>query len=186
MKSSNRRKSKGKNDSPAPGPSNTTGGFPRAAMVAVVVIGLIGLAFWWSRSNSTRSLPPESPQEQVVATTATSPPSTPPPAAEQKPDFQTLKGKWVRPDGGYVIDIKSVDEGGKIEATYSNPRPINVSKAEASRGGGATRVFIELRDVNYPGSTYTLIYLPERDLLQGTYYQALQQQNFEVFFERMK
>jgi hypothetical protein len=45
-------------------------------------------------------------------------------------------------------------------------------------------VFVELRDVNYPGSTYALTYDAERDQLKGIYYQAAMQQQFEVFFVR--
>jgi hypothetical protein len=56
----------------------------------------------------------------------------------------------------------------------------------ASRDGAAVEVFIELRDANYPGSTYNLTYDPQSDQLQGIYYQAALQQQFEVFFVRMK
>ena len=101
-----------------------------------------------------------------------------------KADFQKLKGKWLRPDGGYVLDIKSVAEGGKLDASYVNPRPIHVAKAEASQVDDAVKVFIELRDVNYPGSTYDLTYDPQSDSLQGIYYQAALQQRFEVVFVR--
>lgn len=38
--------------------------------------------------------------------------------------FRSLPGRWVRPDGGYVIAIKSVDAGGKLEASYANPNPL--------------------------------------------------------------
>jgi hypothetical protein len=48
------------------------------------------------------------------------------------------------------------------------------------------KVFIELRAPNYPGSTYTLTYDPQQDQLQGAYFQAVQQQNFNVNFVRMK
>ena len=63
---------------------------------------------------------------------------------------------------------------------------INVSKAEASQDNGAIKVFIELRDANYPGSTYNLTYDPGTDQLQGIYFQAALQQQFEVFFVRVK
>jgi len=43
-----------------------------------------------------------------------------------------------------------------------------------------------LRDVNYPGSTYTLDFLPEQDRLIGAYFQAALQQTFEVEFVRQK
>jgi hypothetical protein len=108
----------------------------------------------------------------------------PAPAATLNPGFEKLKGRWLRPDGGYIVEIRSVDETGKMDASYFNPKPINVSKAEAFLKGGVTTVFIELRDVNYPGSTYTLAYDPEHDQLSGVYFQALQQQSFEVAFVR--
>ena len=72
-----------------------------------------------------------------------------------------------------------------MEAAYFNPRPIHVARAEASRDGSATKIFVELRDVNYPGSTYTLIYEPTNDQLKGIYFQAALKQQFEVFFERL-
>jgi hypothetical protein len=104
--------------------------------------------------------------------------------AEAKPDFSRLKGRWLRPDGGYVVEVKAVEENGRMDAAYFNPRPIHVARAEASGDGAVLRVFIELRDVNYPGSTYTLAYDPATDQLTGNYFQALQQQNFDVVFVR--
>ena len=101
-----------------------------------------------------------------------------------KPGFEELKGRWRRPDGGYVIEIRNVDASGKMDVAYSNPKPINVSKAEATREGSVTKVFIELRDSGYPGSTYTLTYDPQSDQLKGVYFQAAIQQNFEVVFFR--
>lgn len=107
-------------------------------------------------------------------------------AAESKTSFQVLKGKWLRPDGGYVIDITAIDDSGKMQAAYLNPGPINVSKAQATQDGSVTKVFIELRDTGYPGSTYTLTYDPRNDRLQGIYFQAAMQQSFDVYFVRMK
>jgi hypothetical protein len=106
--------------------------------------------------------------------------------AQATPEFGVLKGRWVRPDGGYVIVIKSVDPSGKIDATYLNPNPINVAKAEVSREGGALRAFLELRGAGYPGSTYTLTYEPRSDSLIGVYFQAVMQRKFDVVFQRAK
>ena len=100
--------------------------------------------------------------------------------------FDTLKGRWLRPDGGYILEIRSVDSSGKIDAVYLNPKPINIAKAEATRDGSTVKVFVELRAPNYPGSTYTLTYDPQQDQLKGIYFQALQQQRFDVEFVRMK
>lgn len=122
------------------------------------------------------------------AVNAPSAPAAPPaPAATPNPEFRKLPGKWQRPDGGYVIEIKAVDEqSGKMDAAYFNPQPINVAKAMATRDGTSTRVFIELRGTNYPGSTYTLAYNPTTDQLQGIYFQAAMNQQFEVIFQRLK
>jgi len=38
--------------------------------------------------------------------------------------------------------------------------------------------------VNYPGSTYRLTYDPGRDVLAGLYFQAIEQQTFDVEFVR--
>ena len=100
--------------------------------------------------------------------------------------FDNLNGRWLRPDGGYVLEIRAVDASGKIDGTYLNPKPINIAKAEATRDGSTLKVFIELRAPNYPGSTYTLTYDPQHDQLRGIYFQAVQRQNFNVFFVRMK
>ena len=100
--------------------------------------------------------------------------------------FGRLNGRWLRPDGGYVLEIRGADAGGAIEVTYLNPRPINVSRTEATREGSALKVFVELRAPGYPGSRYTLIYDPERDQLEGAYFQAVLGQTFDVFFTRIK
>ena len=75
---------------------------------------------------------------------------------------------------------------GSMAAGYFNPKSIHVAQAEASREGGVMKVFIELRDVNYPGSTYTLTYDPASAQLKGVYYQAVEKQRFPVAFVQMK
>jgi len=100
--------------------------------------------------------------------------------------FRALSGRWLRPDGGYILDIRDVDARGKIDAVYLNPRPINVARAEATGDGATLQVFVELRAPGYPGSTYTLRYEPQRDQLEGSYFQAALQQRFAVVFVRMK
>ena len=107
-------------------------------------------------------------------------------SSEKAGNFRNLVGRWLRPDGGYVMEIRSVDSGGRMDAAYFNPRPIHVSRAEASWKKGVQQVFIELRDTGYPGSTYTLIYNRQQDMLIGTYFQAAIGQNFEVVFGRAK
>lgn len=101
-------------------------------------------------------------------------------------DFAKLNGRWQRPDGGYVLAIKSIAAGGAIDAAYYNPKPIHVAKAAATRAGSTLQVFVELRAPNYPGSTYTLTYDQEQDQLRGDYFQAVERQTFKVLFVRMK
>jgi len=101
-------------------------------------------------------------------------------------DFRKLIGRWLRPDGGYVIDIRKIDAEGKVDASYYNPQPINVSRAEVIAVDSGIKLFIELQDVGYPGSTYTLIYNPQKDMMFGLYYQAAMGQNFDVVFVRTR
>ena len=98
--------------------------------------------------------------------------------------FENLIGRWRRPDGGYIIAIRNIGADGRMDAAYLNPRPINVAQAKASWKKNRQEVFIELQDTGYPGSTYTLDYNPDQDLLSGIYFQAAMNQTFEVVFVR--
>jgi uncharacterized protein (DUF2147 family) len=98
---------------------------------------------------------------------------------------QRLIGQWIRPDGGYILEIKEIGKDGSLKAAYYNPRSINVSRAELSRKDGGLNVLIELRDVNYPGSTYRLRYDPKSDRLIGTYFQAVEQVTYDIQFVRV-
>jgi hypothetical protein len=124
----------------------------------------------------------------VVLDTVAAPPQVEAgvPSSESKSDFGILPGRWMRPDGGYVITIKSVDATGKLDATYANPSPLPFAKAEAIRDGKSLKLFFELRAGGYNGSTYTLIYDPLNDVLKGVYFQAVLQQKFDVYFTRAK
>ncbi len=108
------------------------------------------------------------------------------PTSPSESAFGALPGRWVRPDGGYVITIKSVDASGKVEASYANPNPLPFAKAEATRDGRTVKLFFELRAGGYNGSTYTLSYDPVSDVLKGVYFQAVMQQKFDVYFVRAK
>ena len=107
-------------------------------------------------------------------------------AVASGPNPSKLIGRWLRPDGGYVLQWADPTPKGQLKAAYFNPRPINVSRAEWRLKDGLLNVFVELRDVNYPGSTYTLVYQPTPDTLTGIYFQAAQGQQFEVEFERTR
>jgi hypothetical protein len=98
--------------------------------------------------------------------------------------YGVLVGEWTRPDGGYVLSVSQVAPDGKATVGYYNPRSIRVSRAEARREGGLVGLFVELNDVNYPGSTYTLGYDPASDQLKGIYFQAVERAQYEVVFVR--
>jgi hypothetical protein len=111
--------------------------------------------------------------------------------ADEKPsqgptDLQRLEGRRVRPDGGYVLELSKVKKDGSLMAAYFNPRPIKVFRAKVSRKDGKVNLFVELRDINYPGSTYTLLYDPKSDRLKGTYFQAVEGRTFDIEFVRAK
>jgi hypothetical protein len=112
--------------------------------------------------------------------------STNSPSTKPSAEFEQLKGKWERPDGGYILEIRGVEIDGKMDAGYFNPSPIKVSRARTYREGGKSIVFVELNDVNYPGCTYKLTYDPEHDQLFGQYFQASMQQTFDVTFAHQK
>jgi uncharacterized protein (DUF2147 family) len=148
------------------------------AVVFLAVAIVLSLGIWWWKSRSA-----DVPSVAKALTEAGAANQT---GGETRPDFQRLKGRWQRPDGGYVVEIKNIADSGAMDTAYFNPNPIHVAKAEASRDADGTKVFIELRDVNYPGSTYTLTYDPASDQLKGIYYQAVEQQRFPVIFLRLQ
>lgn len=155
----------------------------KASRVAMLSTALGGLFVSCGREVSVNDAPiapalPTAATNGVAAAAA----STPAPRAE----FEKLKGRWLRPDGNYVLEIKEAGASGRIEAAYFNPNPIRVSKAEARMEGGAAKVLVELRDTGYPGCTYTLAHDPQSDQLVGTYFQAAMGETFEVVFTRLR
>lgn len=128
---------------------------------------------------------------------ADSPPAPNPAAVVSKPGFGAVtagsanatepgkvRGRWLRPDGGYILEIGAIAEDGRAEAKYFNPSPIHIAWARVKSEGGALKIDAELRDVNYPGCLYKLTYVPEKDQLVGTYFQAQMQQTHEIQFVR--
>ena len=99
-------------------------------------------------------------------------------------DKNLLVGNWLRTDSDYRLQISEVNEDFTLKAKYFNPNPINVGVAKWEESNGNLKIIIELRDVNYPGSTYTLSYLPGREVLAGEYYQAVEGLTFYVEFTR--
>ncbi|MET0543944.1 MAG: hypothetical protein ABWZ88_19550 [Variovorax sp.] len=107
-----------------------------------------------------------------------------PVAAEPPPELDVLTGAWVRPDGSYLILIKTVGADGALGAMYFNPNPLPFAKAQASRADDKLHAAFELRTGGYEGSTYELDYDRASDRLVGTYYQAVAKQKFSVYFVR--
>ncbi len=99
-------------------------------------------------------------------------------------DVQILEGRWIRSDGGYVLELGEIKKDGSLKASYFNPRPIKVFSAKWSRRDKKINLFVELRDINYPGSKYNLQYDPKSDRLKGTYFQAVEKQTFDIEFVR--
>lgn len=99
-------------------------------------------------------------------------------------DAQLLKGKWTRVDGPYQIDIQEVFEAGDLKVSYSNPQPIHIGQSGWREKDGNLMVYIKLKDENYPGSIYRLNYIKEKDLLRGSYYQAVAKETYQVEFSR--
>jgi hypothetical protein len=114
-----------------------------------------------------------------------SPSGGPTSAAPSIISAEILKGTWIRPDGGYRIVIRGIGTGGKLDATYFNPRQLPFAKAHVVQDPATFRVGFELQAGGYAGSTYDLRYEAATDRLVGTYYQAVAKQTFDVFFVRM-
>jgi hypothetical protein len=165
-------------------PSKPTGNTAYRKPVGAFLLGIViaGLAFLlWPESQKPKTpAPAVAPLEAAtnVATTAR--------PAEPKADFGGVVGKWLREDGGYVLEIKSAGSDGKLEAAYFNPNPIRVSRAAATREGDRVKVEVELNDTGYPGCVYKLQHERAQDQLVGTYFQAALEQTFDVVFVRMK
>jgi hypothetical protein len=74
--------------------------------------------------------------------------------------FEKLKGRWVRPDGGYVLEIRAVDSRGAIDAAYLNPRPTVAAGADfspqetAHLAHGAIPFTATFEDPRFPGMRF--------------------------------
>lgn len=148
--------------------------------IAILLAGGLIFSGAWFFAPGTNTQGPSTPEADDQT------PESGNASADKQRAFAKLVGRWVRTDGGYVIDIRGIDADGNMAAGYFNPRPINVSRAEAAWRNGGAEVFIELQDQGYPGSTYTLTYDRPRAVLAGVYFQAVMGQEFEVVFARME
>jgi hypothetical protein len=136
------------------------------ALTGLAIVGIVVLLVQW---NATRTGEGTGPLESG--------------AAEQV-ELDAVVGRWLRPDGGYILELAGPDPGEKFKATYLNPRPIRVATTRVTRQGNDIRVYVELLDVGYPGSYYDLIYDSTGDQLVGNYFQAKMNATFDVFFVR--
>ena len=157
-----------KRETPVPGTS-------RWRILAAVGVICAAVALVWAARH-----PAQDPATSPAAAGAPAPPPAAPGA------YGVLVGEWTRPDGGYVLSVSQVAPDGKAAVGYYNPRSIRVSRAEARREGDLVGLFVELNDVNYPGSTYTLGYDPASDQLKGIYFQAVERAQYEVVFVRRR
>lgn len=140
----------------------------------------LGLVLFGCKKSETTSLPAPAPAAKAEPTKATA-------ASAAVPEGVTkMLGRWMRIDGGYVLELRNPDISGKLEAGYFNPKSINVSRAIWMQGNGGLQVAVELNDVGYPGATYVLSHDAQGDRLVGQYAQPQMQQTFDVEFVRQK
>lgn len=144
----------------------------RHLFVWLALIGIVAAIVWWMWPAT----PAPSPLASGGSTMGGS-------VAAPVADYTPLIGKWQRTDGDYLLEIVAAAPDGKLEAKYYNPRPIHVGKAMGLIDGGKLTALVELRDVNYPGSTYRLRH--QGDKLTGDYFQATQGETYQVEFVRV-
>jgi hypothetical protein len=128
-------------------------------------------------------------KKEASSASSAAPASTPAPAkaanAPAVPEpVQKVFGKWMRSDGGYVLEIRGADLSGVVDAAYFNPKSIKVSRAIWMQGPTGFQIVVELNDVGYPGATYVLSHEPQTDRLVGKYNQPAMQQSFDIEFVR--
>lgn len=136
------------------------------ALIGLAIVGIVVLLVQWnaSRTGEATGLHEAGTSEEV--------------------GMDAVTGRWLRPDGGYILELARPGPGEKFKATYLNPRPIRVATTRVTRQGNDVRVFVELLDVGYPGSYYDLTYDSAGDQLVGNYFQAKMNATFDVFFVR--
>jgi hypothetical protein len=177
MKKTKQRDQRPKADQPVFPAQRMPVWLPATMLLALLLVGIAVGVWAMNRPSAGAASAPVSPK----------PASSPPALSALSPEArQRLVGRWLRPDGGYVLTIEAIGEDGKVAARYDNPSPINVSKAQAISKNGQTVLSVELRDRNYPGNYYILNYDPGHDQMAGMYYHLGLGQTFEVYFTRMQ
>ncbi|WP_041856072.1 hypothetical protein [Candidatus Korobacter versatilis] len=97
-----------------------------------------------------------------------------------------IVGQWTRSDTPARIEIRSVRDDGRLDASYYNPHSIHIETAAAKKERDYVRVYLKLQDPSEPGSTYRLNYDPALDVMRGDYYDGVARQKNEVAFARSK
>jgi hypothetical protein len=160
-----------------PRPSSASKRTRNVTLVVAATAVVILVAVVWKLSGNGPTGPERSSRPFTTDRS-----SRAPEAHDAEVDLQRLVGDWRRPDGGYVLRVRSVAADGTVDAAYLNPKPVGISMARASSLQGSATLFVEFDDVNYRGSTYELVHVPDRNILHGSYFQAALGQTFEVVF----
>ncbi len=151
----------------------------RLIFLLLIPVLIVAVFFIYKRQTPSQdeNIMPVVTQDTVASATV----------AENLEDIvKKLEGRWQRTDGGYIIELKNPRPDGNIEASYFNPNPIHVGRAGWQNNAGKIIVTVELQDVNYPGSLYTLEFINAEERLMGSYFQAVEKVNYQVGFTRIK
>lgn len=148
-------------------------------LIPAIVVSLVSILAATACQKAAKETAPAAAAAEKAPAVASKAPTAAVPDAVQK-----LMGKWLRADGGYVLELKGADITGVVQAAYFNPKSINVSRAIWMQGANGFQVVVELNDVGYPGATYVLSYDPKADRLFGQYNQPAMQQSFDIEFMR--
>lgn len=99
-------------------------------------------------------------------------------------DYGPLLGRWRQMDGGRILEIRSVDRKGKLDAVCLNPKPIPLSDAFAVTRDGRAEVFVQEEERGHAWSYYRLGYDAEAGRLIGVYHDLDTDQRFILQFVR--
>ena len=102
------------------------------------------------------------------------------------PDKNLLTGEWSETGTPNLIKITGVDESGRLQIGFFNPKSITVLKSNWIKNGNLLSVYIELQDEKYMNSNFKLNYVPERDMLVGEFYDAMQDFTCPTEFAKIK
>jgi hypothetical protein len=97
---------------------STKSGMRRASVLTVTLVLAVGVVATFTllrgRQPGGVGLPLLSSPVPSISLAAT--------ADSAESGFRVLSGRWLRPDGGYILTIRDIDARGKIDALYLNPR----------------------------------------------------------------